>query len=177
MFGILSTGKGPLSRNRNWRKEYTSGLFNNPSSTHAYTWYIFGNSYIVSIRINTASLSCCAGERIRITVQDILCQKGTIGNIHSIKAHISLIIHAICSGFTVVLKKPRISGYPSNTQQILIKLDVQTGPEVIKIFSCSTQLSMEFVLLIKITNNCRLLLHVAEREISLLINLKMPTIV
>ena len=35
-------------------------------------------------------------------------------------------------------------------RQITRKLNTKPGPEVIKLFSCSTQLSMEFVLLINI---------------------------
>ena len=55
-----------------------------------------------------------------------------------------------------------------------------TGPEVKKLFSCSTQLSMKFVLLINLkllTNANSFLLNVAKHENSLLINMKMPTIV
>ena len=55
-----------------------------------------------------------------------------------------------------------------------------SSPEVIKLFSCSTQLSMKFVPLInlkslKVANS--FMLSSAEYEISLLINMKMPTIV
>ena len=53
------------------------------------------------------------------------------------------------------------------------------GPEVIKLFSCSTQLSMKFVLLI----NLKLLtiansssLNTTEKEFVMLINLKLLTI-
>ena len=55
-----------------------------------------------------------------------------------------------------------------------------SGPKIIKLFSCSTQLSMKFVLLINlkllIFENS-VLLNIAEHEISLLISIKMPTIV
>ena len=56
----------------------------------------------------------------------------------------------------------------------------QYGLEVIKLFSCSTQLSMKFVLLINLkllTIANSFLLNIAEHENSLLINMKMPTIV
>ena len=55
-----------------------------------------------------------------------------------------------------------------------------TNPEVLKLFSCSTQLSMKFFMLINlrsltIANVC--LLNLAEHENVLLINMKLPTIV
>ena len=58
-------------------------------------------------------------------------------------------------------------------------LKLPLGPAVIKLFSCSTQLSMKFALLINlkllaIANS--FLLNLAEHNISRLINLKMPTI-
>ena len=50
----------------------------------------------------------------------------------------------------------------------------KTGPEVIKLFSCSTQLSMKISLLI----NMKMPTIVGMKmKISLLINMKMPTIV
>ena len=57
-----------------------------------------------------------------------------------------------------------------------------SGPEVIKLFSHSTQLSMTFVLLINLkllTIVNSFLLNIAENEISLrlLINMKMQTFV
>ena len=54
------------------------------------------------------------------------------------------------------------------------------GPEVIKLFSCSTQLSMKFALLINLkllTIANSFLLNIAEHEKSLLINMKMPNFV
>ena len=57
---------------------------------------------------------------------------------------------------------------------------LKPGPKVIKKFSCSTQPSMKFVLLINLkllaTANS-FLLNIAEHEISLIINMKMPTFV
>ena len=56
--------------------------------------------------------------------------------------------------------------------------DCRPGPEVIKLFSCSSQLNMKFVLLINlkpvIANS--LLLNIAEHEIFSA-NMKMPTII
>ena len=63
-----------------------------------------------------------------------------------------------------------------------------SGPEVIKLFSCSTQLSMKFSLLINmkmptivgififISREISLLINM-KMKFSLLINMKMPTIV
>ena len=55
-----------------------------------------------------------------------------------------------------------------------------SGPEVIKLFSCSTQLSRKFQLLIKTKiqakNNC-LALSLSDVVFIMLINVKMPTIV
>ena len=62
----------------------------------------------------------------------------------------------------------------------LTKQYVAPGPEVIKRFSCSTYLSMKFILLINLkllTIAKSFLLNIAKHEISLLINMKMPTIV
>ena len=53
-------------------------------------------------------------------------------------------------------------------------------PEVIKHFSCSTQLSKKFVLLVNLklqTIAIFFLLNIAQHEFFLLINMKMPTIV
>ena len=55
-----------------------------------------------------------------------------------------------------------------------------TGPEVLNFFSCSSQLTMKFVLLINLkllTSANSFLLNIAEYEISLLINMKMPIFV
>ena len=57
---------------------------------------------------------------------------------------------------------------------------MQYWPQGYKLFSCSTQLSMKFFMLINlklliIANS--FLLNIAEHKISLLINMKMPTIV
>ena len=57
---------------------------------------------------------------------------------------------------------------------------MQSGPEIIKLFSCSTQMSMKFVLqinlkLLTISNYC--LLNKLSLKIPLLIDMKMPTIV
>ena len=62
------------------------------------------------------------------------------------------------------------------------KQEKSPGPEVIKLFSCSTQLSIKFVLLINLillTIANSFLLNIADThmKISLLINMKMPTIV
>ena len=54
------------------------------------------------------------------------------------------------------------------------------GPEVIKLFSRSTQLSLKCVLLINrklLTIASSFLLKVADMKISMLINMKMPTTV
>ena len=54
----------------------------------------------------------------------------------------------------------------------------RSGPEVIKHFSCLTQLNMKFVLLINLkllTVANSFLLNIAEQKISLLINMKLPT--
>ena len=56
----------------------------------------------------------------------------------------------------------------------------RTGPEVIKLFSCSTQLSMEFQLLIKLKYRQIkkfLSLSLSEVVFIMIINVKMPTIV
>ena len=56
--------------------------------------------------------------------------------------------------------------------------NLKTGPEVIKLFSCSTQLSIKFQLLIKtkMLNRYFLLLSSHIDVFILLINVKMPTI-
>ena len=62
-------------------------------------------------------------------------------------------------------------------RSILTKL---SGPEVIKLFSCSTQLSMKFQLLIKLKYQQIkkfLVLSLSGVVFILLINVKMPTIV
>ena len=58
----------------------------------------------------------------------------------------------------------------------------QTGPEVIKLFSCSTQLSMKFQMLIKTFKKIPkmkkfLALSLSDVELIMLINVKMPIIV
>ena len=61
---------------------------------------------------------------------------------------------------------------------MLFVLCVPSGPDIIKLFSCSTQLNMKFVLLINpklLTISNSFLLNIAEHENSLLINMKMPT--
>ena len=55
-----------------------------------------------------------------------------------------------------------------------------TGPEFIKLFSCSTQLSMKFQLLIKTkipTNEGFFSLSLSDVVFTMLINVKMPTFV
>ena len=55
-----------------------------------------------------------------------------------------------------------------------------SGPEVIKLFLCSTQISMKFVLLINLkllTIANSFLLNITSMKISLLMNMKMPTFV
>ena len=54
--------------------------------------------------------------------------------------------------------------------------DWQPGPEVIKLFSCSTQLSTKFQLLIN-TKIPFLALRLSNVVFIMLINVKMPTIV
>ena len=57
---------------------------------------------------------------------------------------------------------------------------INPGPEVIKLFSCSTQLGMKFGPLINLTlltTTFFFLQNIAEHEFSLLINMKMLTIV
>ena len=59
-------------------------------------------------------------------------------------------------------------------------LDGTPGPEVIKLFSCSTQLSTKFQLLIKTkipTTEKFLALSLSDFVFIMLINVKMPTIV
>ena len=52
------------------------------------------------------------------------------------------------------------------TLNVLVALEIASGPGVIKLFSCLTQLSMKFFLLINV-----------KMQQFLLINVKMPTIV
>ena len=57
---------------------------------------------------------------------------------------------------------------------------IKPGPEVIKLFSCSTQLSMKFQLLIKLKYEQMmefLAFSLSDVVFILLINVKMPTIV
>ena len=59
-------------------------------------------------------------------------------------------------------------------------LNPESGPEVIKLFSCSTQLSMKFHLLIKLKNRQMkkfLALSLSDVVFIMLINVKMPTII
>ena len=63
--------------------------------------------------------------------------------------------------------------------KILLSLCGCSSPEVIKLFSCSTQLSMKSVLLINLkllTIAYSFLLNIAEHEYFPAINMKMPTI-
>ena len=51
-------------------------------------------------------------------------------------------------------------------------------PEVIKCFSCSAEHKSRPAIKFQITNNCKFFLdHTDHTEVSLLINMKMPTIV
>ena len=63
---------------------------------------------------------------------------------------------------------------------IMFMTQNRPGPEVIKLFSCSTQLSMKFVMLTNLrllTMPNSFLLNKLNMKISLLINMKMPTLV
>ena len=60
-----------------------------------------------------------------------------------------------------------------------VTIRLRSGPEVIKLFSCSTQLSMEFQLLIKskMLKKKILAFKLSDVVCTMLINVKMPTIV
>ena len=85
------------------------------------------------------------------------------------------------------LKDPRIaytkSAFNSINQIFLdiLSLNINPGPEVIKLFSCSTQLSTKFKLLLKTKTLTiyfkSLALSLSDVVFIMLINVKMPTIV
>ena len=72
--------------------------------------------------------------------------------------------------FVIVLVSITVAGNVQNC----------SGPVVIKLFSCSTQLSMEFQMLIKskmLKNKDNLSFRCSDVVFIMLINIKMPTIV
>ena len=70
----------------------------------------------------------------------------------------------------------QLCGKNRNLMHWSISLTLKTGPKVIKLFSCSTQLSMKFQLLIP-TNEKFIALSLSDVVFIMLINVKMPTIV
>ena len=67
-----------------------------------------------------------------------------------------------------------------NVAVIVSYLFMSPGPQIIKLFPCSTQLRMKFQLLIKgktVKNNYILAFKLSDVVFILLMNVKMPTIV
>ena len=88
-------------------------------------------------------------------------------------------LHATFLSFAVFFQNrlsQKIQEYDQNVSQFVI---VEPGPGVIKLFSCSTQLSTKFQLLIKtkILTKKFLALSLSGVVFIMLINVKMPTIV